>query len=235
MGANGGPVGPIPRTVIAMRRAPSSLPGPVLTARGRATRERIVTAAATLMHQRGVAGTSLDDVRAATGTSKSQLYHYFADKSALVGAVIQWQVGQVLQAQQPALDGIDSMAALRRWRNQVVELNRGADSLGGCPLGRLAAELAGADRRAPAELVAGFATWQQRLAAGLCRIRDRGELDAESDALAAGLLAAVQGGLLLAQATRSVQPLEAALDLALSGVAAHLGSTVGPARAPGGP
>lgn len=198
------------------------VPEPVLTARGRATRERIVTAAATLMHRRGVAGTSLDDVRTATGTSKSQLYHYFADKSALVGAVVQRQVEQVLQAQAPELDGIGSMAALRSWRDRVVAMSREADTLGGCPLGRLAAELAAADRCAPAELLDGFATWQHRLAVGLRRMRERGELDAEPDPLAAGLLAALQGGLLLAHTSRSVQPLEAALDLALDGVAAHV-------------
>ncbi|RZU31061.1 TetR/AcrR family transcriptional regulator [Blastococcus saxobsidens] len=213
-----------------MREEGSPVPKPVLTARGRATRERIVTAAADLMHRRGVAGTSLDDVRAATGTSKSQLYHYFTDKSALVGAVVQWQVGRVLMAQQPELDGIDSMADLCRWRDRVVELNRDAHALGGCPLGRLAAELAEADRCAPIELVDGFAAWQRHLALGLGRMRDRGELDAEPDVLAAGLLAAVQGGLLLAQAARSVQPLEAALDLALSGVAAQLAPSAGPAR-----
>ena len=217
--------------MIDMHGGPRSIAEPLLTARGRATRERIVTAAATLMHQHGVAKTSLDDVRAATGTSKSQLYHYFADKSALVSAVIQRQVGQVLQAQQPELDDIDSMAALRRWRDRVVELNREAGALGGCPIGRLAAELAEADRCASIELVDGFATWQQHLTVGLRRMCERGQLEGEPDTLAAGLLAAVQGGLLLAQATRSVRPLEAALDVALAGVAAHLTPTAAPARA----
>jgi TetR/AcrR family transcriptional repressor of nem operon len=180
------------------------------------------------MHRHGIAGTSLDDVRTATGTSKSQLYHYFRDKSALVGAVIQRQVQLVLDAQQPELDGIDSMAALRRWRDRVVDINRQAAALGGCPIGRLAAELADSNRRAPAELVDGFATWQERLAIGLRRMHDRGELDGEADTLAAGLLAALEGGLLLAQTTASVQPLEAALDLALAGVGAHLGDGAGP-------
>ena len=119
------------------------------------------------------------------------------------------------------------MAALRRWRDRIVELNRPAGALGGCPLGRLAAELAEADRCASAELVDGFATWQQHLAVGLRRMHERGQLEAEPDALAAGLLAAVQGGLLLAQATGSVRALEAALDLALSGVAVHLPPTTG--------
>ena len=41
-------------------------------------------------------GTSLDDIRAATGSSKSQLYHYFGDKHGLVQAVIDYQSALVL-------------------------------------------------------------------------------------------------------------------------------------------
>ncbi len=55
-----------------------------LTRRGAATRKRIVDAAANLTYAHGVDRTSLDDVMAESGVSKSQLYHYFADKDALV-------------------------------------------------------------------------------------------------------------------------------------------------------
>jgi TetR/AcrR family transcriptional repressor of nem operon len=51
-----------------------------LTARGALTRDRIVRAAAGLMYANGVAGTTTDQVIEASGTSKSQLYHYFDDK-----------------------------------------------------------------------------------------------------------------------------------------------------------
>jgi TetR/AcrR family transcriptional repressor of nem operon len=191
-----------------------------LTARGRATRDRIVAAAAVLIHERGVAGTSLDDVRALTGTSKSQLYHYFADKSALVRAVVERQVGEVLSAQSPELDRLESIPALRAWRDRVVALHAQIACVGGCPLGRLAAELAESDPLARAALVTGFGEWQERLARGLRVMQERGELaeEAEPAALALGLLAAAQGGLLLAQTARSVAPLEAALDLALEGM-----------------
>ena len=50
-----------------------------LTARGAATRARIVEAAADLIYARGVEQTSLDEVMATSGVSKSQLYHYFAE------------------------------------------------------------------------------------------------------------------------------------------------------------
>lgn len=63
-----------------------------LTERGCRTRASIVDAAATLMYQRGVCATSLDDVLAAAGSGKSQLYQYFADKADLVAAVIERQL-----------------------------------------------------------------------------------------------------------------------------------------------
>ena len=90
------------------------------TARGRATRDRIVAAASLLMYERGVATTSMDDVRAATATSKSQLYHYFASKSELVCAVIAHQQAAVLSGQQPYLGEFDSLAGLHAWRDRVV-------------------------------------------------------------------------------------------------------------------
>lgn len=202
---------------------------PALTARGRVTRERIVDAATVLIHERGVAGTSMDDLRAATATSKSQLYHYFADKAALVRAVIDRQVDQVLQAQQPELGAIDSIAGLRRWRDRVVALNRQVDGVGGCPLGRLASELAESDDQTRAVLAAAFAAWQARLAAGLATMRARGHLppDSNPEALALGLLAATQGGLLLAQTARRVDHLQVALDQAINGIEALAGNPGG--------
>src|SRR5215469_15803510 len=95
-----------------------------LTARGVATRARIVEAAADLFYVHGAERTSLDDVMAASGASKSQLYHYFADKDALVLEVIARQTERVLDAQQPHLGALDSLPALKAWRNAVVRLNK---------------------------------------------------------------------------------------------------------------
>lgn len=205
-------------------------PEPALTARGRATRERIVAAAAQSMHEHGVAGTSLDDVRTLTGTSKSQLYHYFTDKAALVQAVVERQAQLVVAAQQPELDELDSLAGLHRWRDRVVAVNSERACVGGCPLGRLASELAEDDPQARAAVAAGFERWREGLTTGLRAMQARGQLVGEADPgrLALAVLGAAQGGLLLAQTARSVAPLEAALDLALDGIRAHLA----PARRP---
>src|SRR6201992_4302601 len=116
-----------------------------LTRRGRAPRERIVAAAAELIFERGVAETTLEDIRAAAGVSGSQVYHYFEDKQALVRAVIDHQTDAVLDAQGAHLDRLDSMAGLRAWRDFLVEHQRRLGCRGGCPIGALGAEVAETD------------------------------------------------------------------------------------------
>jgi TetR/AcrR family transcriptional regulator, transcriptional repressor for nem operon len=198
-------------------------PPPRLTARGALTRARIVEAAAELVFAAGVAETSVDAVLAASGTSKSQLYHYFADKDDLVLAVIELQTEHVLAAQQPHLQQLDSPAGLRRWRDAIVELQRGRDCAGGCPLGSLASELGDAPRPRTL-LAASFARWESYLVAGFTAMRERHELveGAVPEDMATAVMTALQGGLLLTQTTRSTRPLELALDMAIEHVERQL-------------
>nr|WP_231863794.1 TetR/AcrR family transcriptional regulator [Mycobacteroides abscessus] len=71
------------------------------------------------MYQKGVAATSLDDILAASSTGKSQLYHYFKDRSDLVKAVVERQTELVLAAQ-PTLSQIDSMEGIERWAQAIL-------------------------------------------------------------------------------------------------------------------
>src|SRR5260370_36652846 len=85
------------------------------TAKGRATRERILQAAAELVAEKGIAGMSLDDVRARTGASRSQLYHYFEDRDDLVHAIIEVTTDAVLDTQAELLDHLASWPGSDRW------------------------------------------------------------------------------------------------------------------------
>jgi AcrR family transcriptional regulator len=198
---------------------------PRLTKKGAQTRDRIVAAAAELIFERGVAGTGVEDVKEAAGVSSSQLYHYFADKQALVHAVIAHQSDAVLAAQEPLLGKLDSLDALRAWRDQAVAIENQLQFRGGCPIGALAGELAEADPDARADIAAGFARWEGAIAQGIKAMHERGELPAEVDPerLALALLAAHQGGLVLTQVRRDPAPLEAALDTMIDHVAELLG------------
>ena len=185
-----------------------------LTPKGRATRGRIVTAAAELMSQHGVARTTIEDIQEAAAVSTSQMYHYFADKGDLVAAVIDFQTDQVLAVQHLGLDHLESLEDLHRWRGIMVDMMRGLGCAGGCPIGSLASDLSEIDPLARAQLARSFAQWESMIHEGLTAIAARGELpdDTDIDRLALAMLAGIQGGLLLGQVRRTTAPLEAAAD-----------------------
>jgi len=189
---------------------------PRLTPKGERTRGRIVEAAAGLIYERGVAGTTLDDVRAAAEVSGSQLYHYFADKDELVQAVIDHQADVIVGSTERA--GLGSAEGIRAWRDMIIAQARAAEAKGGCPLGSLGGQVAESDPEARARLAAGFERWSAVIGDGLRGLRASGHLRADIDAgdLAVTLLAALQGGLLLAQVQRDTRPLETAVDTVLA-------------------
>jgi TetR/AcrR family transcriptional repressor of nem operon len=192
-----------------------------LTKKGAATRGRIVEAAAELMFVRGVAGTTLDQVREAAGVSSSQIYHYFADKDALVGAVVDYQNETVVGEQEAAFASLDTVAALRAWSDAVVAHQQRLDCMGGCPVGALGSQLGELDHDARSGVSAGFHRWQAAIRTGFAAMQDNGTLapDVDTERLATAMLATLQGGLLLCQMHRSTQPLRNALDTMIDHVA----------------
>lgn len=191
-----------------------TVPGP-RTAKGRTTRGRILDTATELVFEQGVANTTLDDVRVAADVSKSQLYHYFADKEDLIHAVIDRTVQQVLDAQ-PELTNLSSWAAISRWLDGLVELQEQRHAVGGCPIGGLAGQLAETDDLARDALAAGFDRWEAPLREGLEKMRSQGKLARTVDPsrLATATLAAIQGGLVLTQTRRDPRQLRIVLDAA---------------------
>jgi AcrR family transcriptional regulator len=194
-----------------------------LTAKGAATRDRIVRAATDLILERGVGGMTLDDIRAGTATSKSQLFHYFpGGKSDLVAAIAAFQSSRVLEAQRPWIDHLDTWESWRGWRDAVVEHYRGLTHKY-CSITALVNDVAPADPRLAADVAAHADRWERQLVDGLRRMRANGLLraDADPERLALATFATLQGGLLVMQAKDSIEPLEAALDGALTMLRAY--------------
>ena len=183
---------------------------PRLTPKGEVTRARIVGAAAALIHERGVAGTTLEDVKVAAQVSGSQMYHYFPDKNELVQAVIDYQAETIVHHQGLVLRSANGIEA---WRNLVITAAKHTKAIGGCPLGSLGGQLAESDPEARALIAAGFETWATVIADALRSLDADGKLpsDIDPDDLATTLLATLQGGLLLAQVQRSTRPFETAI------------------------
>jgi TetR/AcrR family transcriptional repressor of nem operon len=187
------------------------------TSRGRASRERILAAAADLIHRQGVHGTSVDEVLTASEAGKSQFYHYFDDKDDLIRGVLDFQVHRIFEEQTPYLEHVESFEGIARWFEAVVASHERRRWVGGCPIGTLAAEMADWDPELAQVIDTVFERWRVALAAGLSRMQQQGELreDADPESLAGFVVAVQQGATLLARTAKEPAVLRVALDHAL--------------------
>jgi AcrR family transcriptional regulator len=188
------------------------------TRKGLATRARIVETAARLMFDRGVANTSIEQVRRAAGVGGSQIAHYFRDKRDLTRQVVATRRDDVRAFHtQPSLGGLDSIEALQAWADACVADIDAVYRVGGCVYGSLAGELIDADDQIHDDLSAGYDQWIDLFQAGLTAMRRRGELRSAADPrhLAVSLVVAHQGGAMLTYATGDPEPLQTAVNAAV--------------------
>jgi TetR/AcrR family transcriptional repressor of nem operon len=194
-----------------------------MTRRGRASRERIVERAAELFAARGIAATSLDEVLAAAKAGKGQFYHYFRGRDELTSAAVGFRCAQVVAGLTEALGNVSS---LRDLEQALAGFMTGFEQEGmpGCPIGTLSTEVAGRNEEARVQAAAGFDAWEKLLADALDRMRQRGELRADADpaGLATGLLASIEGGMVLSQARKDMTSLRVAVEAGLAHVRSQL-------------
>jgi TetR/AcrR family transcriptional repressor of nem operon len=191
---------------------------PRFTRKGHATRARIVDVAARLMFERGIAGTSIDEVRNTASVSGSQISHYFDDKRDLTRKVISARRDDVREFHsQPRLGALDSLEALQAWADANIADINAVYRQGGCVYGSLAGELVEADAEIHGDLAAGYDQWLELFRDGIAEMRRRGDLrpDADPRHLAVSLVAAHQGGALLTYITNDPEPLRAAVNAAV--------------------
>jgi TetR/AcrR family transcriptional repressor of nem operon len=180
---------------------------------------RIVAVAADLIYTRGEAQTSIRDVKAAAGISGSQMTHYFPDRDALIRAVVEYRANEVIEfLDQPEIKELDTLKKLRKWGRLTVEAQRARGTQGGCVLGSLVAQLSERDEIARRGIAVGLEVWTDALADGIARIKKSGELGRRADPhkLAVGLLASLQGGYTMAQATQDIAPMDTAVRSAIA-------------------
>ena len=179
--------------------------------------------AAELFAERGIAATTVDEVLAAAGAGKGQFYHYFRGRDELAAAAVGFRCAQVVAGLTQALGNVSSLAGLEQ---ALAGFIAGFEQAGlpGCPIGTLATEVAGRNEDARLQAAAGFDAWERLLAGALARMRQRGELRADTPAavVATALLASIEGGMVLSQARKDMAPLRVAVDAGLGQVRAHL-------------
>ncbi len=188
---------------------------PKLTAKGARTRARIVEAAAALIHERGVASTTLEDVKVAAEVSGSQLYHYFPDKNELVQAVIDYQAETIVSTiGRPSAVTMESKPG-GRWWSPASKRTKGK---GAAHSVRSAANWPRATPRPEPSSRSGSISGQPPSATDCDPFMPTGSSRPTSTRTISPLrlLATLQGGLLLAQVQRSTRPFETAVNTLLA-------------------
>lgn len=182
----------------------------------RAKRERIIDAAARLIHLRGYNSTSIQDILRATGIGKGNFYYYFASKEELGFAILDWQSTRFAEGVlRKAFDGSgDPLEQINTYLDLLLDLARKRGCRGGCPVGNLAQELSDTHEGFRRRLERTLEAWRAILERALRRAREEGRLRPEADParLSQFLLAGIQGAILLAKARKDAGVLADCFD-----------------------
>ena len=193
---------------------------PSITARGELTRTRIITTASRLMMTNGAATTlsvRLDQVNAEARVSRSQIYHYFAGKSALISAVLTYQCGLVLAAHEAALQALVSTGDIVGWREFVIQAFQSRSCETGYLPASLWGELASESNEHQDIIRTMYVRWGLALSQSFERVHSNEPVLRLPDVSMFGLAAStvLHGGFGLSAIHGDVRPLEEALEIML--------------------
>ena len=172
-----------------------------LTAKGQATRDRILQVAAELILREGLSALNMDALRRGASVSGSQLAHYFADKQALIRAIVGRQIHVVLDFhRQPKLGALNTFDDFERWIDLNMRYLRRIGYSGTPTYHALAGQLGKSDGATRETLASGYWQWIELLEHAIQQMKDRGVVAAGADPrkLALVIVSAHQGGATLA-------------------------------------
>jgi AcrR family transcriptional regulator len=172
-----------------------------LTAKGRATRDRIAKVAGELILRDGLSTLNMDALRTAASVSGSQLAHYFTDKQALIRAVVVRQINVVLDFhRQPKLGALNTFDDFERWIDLNIRYLRRIGYSGTPTYHALAGQLGKSDSATRETLASGYWQWIELLEQVIQQMQDAGlvAVHANPRRLALVIVSAHQGGATLA-------------------------------------
>ncbi|GAB3461519.1 TetR/AcrR family transcriptional regulator [Azotobacter salinestris] len=180
--------------------------------------EQMLEQAMQVFWQRGYEATSLQDLLAATGLSKSSLYQIYPSKRALFEAALRHYCAQRRRELRERLQAASSPRDfLHAWLLCALEEECDGGAPRGCMLANVASEFSQADPQIASLLRSGIEGLRQVLVEALQRARACGELDAAADVeVLAGYLLCVMSGLRTQRkAGASPEALRATIEVAL--------------------
>ena len=174
-------------------------------------------AAAALMHSKGYESTKLSDILAAAQIGKGQFYHYFSSKHELGLAVIDYLYHSWNQRLLEEILSSEKEPEIRfnEMLDWIVYRQLMNQAKCGCVFGNLAIEMSEHDEVFRQRLQSVFAAWVEKLKPVLAGMVEPplAVSPAELDKLAQGVVALVEGGILLMKSKQDIEVLKNAADL----------------------
>ncbi|MDX3569030.1 TetR/AcrR family transcriptional regulator [Streptomyces sp. ID05-47C] len=188
------------------------------------TAERLIESTRELLWERGYVGTSPKAILERAGAGQGSMYHHFTGKPDLALAAIRRTAEELRATAEGVLDGPGTP-----YERIEAYLLRERDVLRGCPVGRLTMDpdvVADDALRAPLDET--LDAIRERLAGIVEEGKEQGQFGPEVDgeAIAATVLATVQGGYVLARASGSPAAFDAGVRGLLSLLRPHDHPTV---------
>ncbi|MET7395762.1 TetR/AcrR family transcriptional regulator [Dactylosporangium sp. NPDC005572] len=178
--------------------------------------DRLVTSTQELLWERGYTGTSPRAIQERAGAGQGSMYHHFRGKPDLAAAAIRRTAADLRDRAEASLDtpgtGVERVAAYLRRSREVLK---------GCPVGRLAQDPGVVDDPVLREPLDATFTWLRGRIAEL--LADDLPPGVDAAATAATVVAALQGGYVLARAAGTTEP----FDQAVAGVLGLLTAVAG--------
>ncbi|GAA3388226.1 TetR/AcrR family transcriptional regulator [Cryptosporangium minutisporangium] len=166
----------------------------------------MIRAAVELFRERGYAGTSFGDVIERSGAPRGSIYHHFpGGKVQLAEEALRWYAQRSTEALSRLTGGFPADEAVALFLDASQDALRRSEFGQGCPVAGVALDLAPSDTTLATASTETFTAWQSVLAAAFTR---DGAAPSRAARAATLVVAAVEGGLLLARAARSTNPLD---------------------------
>jgi AcrR family transcriptional regulator len=181
------------------------------------TRDRILETSAELFRKQGYTATGVKQIVTAAQAPFGSVYHFFPGGKEQLGAEAIRVSGALYEQLLPAVldQAPDLVTGVRDFFRLAGEHLRETDYVDACPIATIALEVSSTSETLRTACAEVFESW---IAAGAARHEQAGLSSEKARELTIAMLAALEGAFVLARATRSIEPLQVAGELAAAAV-----------------
>lgn len=182
-------------------------------------RDQIIEVTAKLIHSKGYENTKLSDILDAAQIGKGQFYHYFSSKHELGLAILDhffqsWNQRLLEDILSSPKDPETKFNEMLDW---IVQLHKRNRAKCGCVFGNLAVEMSEHDEEFRRKLQSVFEVWINKLATVIASMIPPAKADSgDVRKVAQGVVALIEGGILLMKSQQDIEVLVNTTELAKS-------------------